>query len=77
MNLSKFNTIISLSNDEIIEEICSIENIIFNLRLKKSTRQTFKIHELRNNKRKLAQLKTLSKVREKKNSLSNNDMKKI
>jgi len=74
MNLSKFNTIISLSNDEIIEEICSIENIIFNLQLKKSTRQTFKVHELRNNKRKLAQLKTLSKIREKDNLLSNNDI---
>lgn len=74
MNLSKFNTIISLSNDEIIKEICSIENIIFNLQLKKSTRQTFKVHELRNNKRKLAQLKTLSKIREKDNLLSNNDI---
>lgn len=63
MNFPQFNDIISLSNDEIPIEITKIENIIFNLRLKKATRQTLKIHELKINKRKLAQLKTLLTLR--------------
>lgn len=63
MSLPQFSDIISLSNTEISEEIIKTENIIFNLRFKKATRQIFKVHELRCSKRKLAQLKTLLKVR--------------
>ena len=59
MSLSKFADIISLSNDEISEAIIETENQLFNLRFKQATRQTFKSHEIKNAKRRLAQLKTL------------------
>lgn len=63
MSLSQFATIISLSNKEISEEIIKTGNQIFNLRFKKATRQSFKSNELKNAKRKLAQLKTLLGIR--------------
>ena len=59
MALSKFTDIFSLSNTEISEAIIETENQLFNLRFKKATRQSFKIHEIKNTKRRLAQLKTL------------------
>ena len=59
MSLSKFADTISLSNDEISEAIIETENQLFNLRFKQATRQTFKSHEIKNAKRRLAQLKTL------------------
>nr|YP_009686166.1 ribosomal protein L29 [Halamphora americana]YP_009686292.1 ribosomal protein L29 [Halamphora calidilacuna]QDR24907.1 ribosomal protein L29 [Halamphora americana]QDR25029.1 ribosomal protein L29 [Halamphora calidilacuna] len=63
MSLSKFADIISLSNDEISEAIIETENQLFNLRFKQATRQTFKSHEIKNAKRRLAQLKTLLTLR--------------
>lgn len=63
MSLPQFSDIIPLSNTEISEEIIKTENIIFNLRFKKATRQSFKVHELKYSKRKLAQLRTLLKMR--------------
>jgi ribosomal protein L29 len=63
MSLSKFADIISLSNDEISEAIIETENQLFNLRFKQATRQTFKAHEIKNAKRRLAQLKTLLTLR--------------
>ena len=59
MSISQFTDIISLSNTEILEAIIETENQLFNLRFKKATRQTFKVHEIKNAKRRLAQLKTL------------------
>jgi large subunit ribosomal protein L29 len=63
MSLSKFADLVSLSNKEIAEEIIKVENEIFNLRFRKATRQTFKTHEIKNAKRKLAQFKTLLRIR--------------
>ena len=63
MSVSKFTDIISLSNTEISEAVIETENRLFNLRFKKATRQTFKSHEVKNAKRRLAQLKTLLTVR--------------
>ncbi len=63
MGLSKFTDILSLSNAEISEAIIETENQLFNLRFKKATRQSFKVHEIKNTKRRLAQLKTLLTVR--------------
>jgi len=63
MSLSKFTDLISLSNTQISEAILETENQLFNLRFKKATRQTFKSHEIKNAKRRLAQLKTLLTVR--------------
>jgi large subunit ribosomal protein L29 len=59
MGLPKFTDIISLSNAEISKEIIETENQLFNLRFKKATRQSFKSNEIKNAKRKIAQLKTL------------------
>ena len=59
MGLPKFTDIISLSNTEISKEILETENQLFNLRFKKATRQTFKSNEVKNSRRRLAQLKTL------------------
>ena len=59
MGISQFTDILSLSNTEISEAIIKTETELFNLRFKKATRQSFKSHEIKYNKRRLAQLKTL------------------
>ena len=59
MSLPKFTDIISLSNTEISEAIIETETKLFNLRFKQATRQSFKSNEIKNAKRRLAQLKTL------------------
>ena len=63
MALPKFTNIISLSNDDISKEILETENQLFTLRFKKATRQSFKSNEIKNAKRRLAQLKTLLTMR--------------
>jgi ribosomal protein L29 len=63
MNVPQFTDIISLSNTEISEAIIETENELFNLRFKQATRQTFKSHEIKFAKRRLAQLKTLLTLR--------------
>nr|UHY41221.1 ribosomal protein L29 [Thalassionema frauenfeldii] len=62
MGLSQYSTISSLSNEEINVEMVKIEKEIFDLRFKKATRQNYKLHELKNKKRKLAQLKTFART---------------
>jgi ribosomal protein L29 len=59
MGLPTFTDIISLSNTEISEAIMETENKLLTLRFKKATRQSFQSHEIKNAKRRLAQLKTL------------------
>ena len=59
MSLAKFTEIVSLSNNENSEAIIETENKVFNLRFRQATRQSFKSHEIKNAKRRLAQLKTL------------------
>jgi large subunit ribosomal protein L29 len=59
MSLTKFTDITSLSNTQISEAIIEAENKLFNIRFKKATRQTFKPHEIKTTKRRIAQLKTL------------------
>jgi large subunit ribosomal protein L29 len=63
MGISQFTDILSLSNTEISEAIIKTETELFNLRFKKATRQSFKSHEIKYNKRRLAQLKTLLTLR--------------
>ena len=63
MGLPTFADIISFSNPEISEAIIETENQLFNLRFKKATRQSFRSHEMKHNKRRLAQLKTLLTLR--------------
>ena len=59
MSLSQFTDLFSLSTSEISTEILETEKELFDLRFKKATRQNFKSHEIKNAKRRLAQLKTL------------------
>jgi len=61
MSLSQYSNILSLSSEEINAKILKVEKKIFDLRFKKATRQSYKIHELKHEKRKLAQLKTFEK----------------
>jgi len=63
MSLPQFTEIISFSNSEISEAIIETENKLFNLRFKKATRQSFRSHEIKHTKRRLAQLKTLLTAR--------------
>ena len=63
MGVPQFSNIISLSNAEISQAIIEAENQLFNLRFKKATRQSFKSHEIKHTKRRLAQLKTLLTIR--------------
>lgn len=63
MGLSTFTDLISLSNQEILKTIVETENQLFTLRFKKATRQKFKSHEIKDAKRRLAQLKTLLTLR--------------
>ena len=63
MILPRFTDILSLSNAEILEAILETENQLFNLRLRKATRQNFKSHKIKTTKRRVAQLKTLLTVR--------------
>lgn len=63
MSLPQFTDIVALSNVEISEVIIETENKLFNLRLKKATRQNLKSHEIKHTKRQLAQLKTLLSLR--------------
>jgi large subunit ribosomal protein L29 len=63
MGVPQFSNIISLSNAEISEAIIETENQLFNLRFKKATRQSLKSHEIKHTKRRLAQLKTLLRLR--------------
>jgi ribosomal protein L29 len=63
MSLPQFTDILSLSNTEISEAIIETETELFSLRFKKATRQTFKAHEIKNAKRRLAQLKALLTMR--------------
>ena len=74
MGLRKFTEISSLSNSEILQTIKQTEKNLFEIQFKKATRQNFKSHEIKHNKRKLAQLKTLLKLKvetlEQKNNIS-------
>jgi large subunit ribosomal protein L29 len=63
MGIAKFNDLTSLSNDEILEYIIKTEKELFNLKFKKATRQSFKPHNIKYSKRRLAQLKTLFTLR--------------
>jgi large subunit ribosomal protein L29 len=63
MGLPTFTDIIPLSNSEISEAILETENQLFNLRFKKATRQSLKSHEIKDAKRRLAQLKMLLTIR--------------
>ena len=49
----------SMSTQELIRELKEAEKVLFDLRFKKATRQPFKPHEIKANKKKIAMLKTI------------------
>ena len=49
----------SFDNETLTKEIVAAKKQLFELRLKKATRQSFKPHLFKHNKRKIAQLLTL------------------
>lgn len=65
MALSNFQSFKQYDNKQVQEAIIESKKELFNLRLQKATRQSFKPHEFKNLKRKVAQLMTLSSQKEK------------
>ena len=63
MSRVQFNEMRALPNSEISQAIIQTEQELFQLQFKKATRQSFKPHEIKNAKRRLAQLKTLLTLR--------------
>ena len=63
MGLAKFTEIVSLSNKEISKAIMENENQLFHLRFRQATQQNLKSHEIKNTKRRIAQLKTILTLR--------------
>ena len=53
------NDLKSFHNETLTKEIVAAKKQLFELRLKKATRQSFKPHLFKHNKRKIAQLLTL------------------
>jgi large subunit ribosomal protein L29 len=63
MTFSTFDDIKNLDNENLISNIDSAKKDLFDLRLKKATRQSFKAHLFKHTKRKIAQLLTLQSER--------------
>jgi large subunit ribosomal protein L29 len=59
MNFPKFDTLKDLKEEDIRNQVDSSKKDLFDLRLKKATRQSFKPHLFKHTKRKIAQLLTL------------------
>jgi large subunit ribosomal protein L29 len=59
MSLPQISEIKDLKNEELHQEILKIKKELFDLRFKKATRQTFKPHEIKHGKHRLAQLLTV------------------
>lgn len=59
MNFPKFETLKNFESETITKEIVLSKKQLFELRLKKATRQSFKPHVFKHTKRKIAQLLTL------------------
>lgn len=59
MALTNFQSLKELSDDQIENSIIEAKKELFNLRLSQATRQSFKPHNFKHLKRKVAQLLTL------------------
>lgn len=56
MSLPKIDEIIMLSKSELEDEIFNVKKELFRLRLRRGTKQSFKSHQLKHSKHRLAQL---------------------
>nr|ALG63602.1 ribosomal protein L29 [Guillardia theta] len=63
MALSNFQDLKELDNNKIEDEIINSKKELFNLRLQRATRQSFKSHNFKHLKHKVAQLLTLETQR--------------
>jgi len=63
MSLSKIATIRQMSDEEISAQIISVKRELFDLRLKKATRQAFKPSQFGTAKHRLGQLMTIENQR--------------
>ena len=61
MSLPKIDEIRTLSEIELENEILNIKKELFKLRLRRGTRQSFKSHQFKHNKHRLAQLLMIKK----------------
>nr|YP_010338376.1 ribosomal protein L29 [Bangia atropurpurea]UNJ18326.1 ribosomal protein L29 [Bangia atropurpurea] len=63
MTLPRILDVTQLDDSSLTEEIIAIKKQLFDLRLKRATRQDFKPHLFKHSKHKLAQLLTVEKLR--------------
>jgi large subunit ribosomal protein L29 len=70
MSLSKIKEVLAIETDQLDKEILDVKKQLFELRLRQSTRQSFKPHSFRHLKHRLGQLLMVQKQR-----LSTNETK--
>nr|BDA99335.1 ribosomal protein L29 [Cryptomonas sp. NIES-3952] len=63
MAFLNFSDLKSLNSESLTAEVVELKKQLFDLRLKKATRQSFKPHLFKHNKRKIAQLLTIESQR--------------
>ena len=63
MSFESFSDLKNFDYDQLSEEIVSAKKSLFDMRLKKATRQTFKPHVFKHTNRKIAQLLTIERQR--------------
>ena len=63
MSFENFSDLKNFDDAKLSEEIVSAKKSLFDMRLKKATRQTFKPHVFKHTKRKIAQLLTIERQR--------------
>jgi|TARA_B100000497_G_C7375910_1_gene241500 large subunit ribosomal protein L29 len=63
MSFQSFSELKDLDDVKLSEEIVDAKKSLFDMRLKKATRQTFKPHLFKHTKRKIAQLMTIERQR--------------
>ena len=63
MSFQSFSEFKDLDDAKLSEEIITAKKYLFDMRLKKATRQTFKPHVFVHNKRKISQLMTIEEQR--------------
>ncbi len=61
MSLPKIDEIKTLNPDELENEILNIKKQLFKLRIRRGTKQSFKSHEFKHRKHRLAQLLMIQK----------------
>ena len=63
MSFQSFSELKDLDDVKLSQEIVDAKKSLFDMRLKKATRQTFKPHLFKHTKRKIAQLMTIERKR--------------